>query len=292
MRTRITPLTWERYLHEKVAHNQLQAIDDYFFISDDIELMPLFPYPFKIDAVITFLCTQGSLKGRIGLKTFEAVAPCMMILPLNEVLQFDFISEDLNGWFNILSKTLAEELVMHIKERMEISISTHAQPVISLDQEELELNLSYYHLVHDTLRRRDNPHLKEAIRYLLLSLYYQQHPDVSAYSNSPQMSKQEETFIRFTNLVKQNYKHERQVKFYAERLGLTPKYLSQIIKEQTGKSANDWIDEYVMLEAKALLKSSALSIQQISNELNFVDQSTFGKYFKAKEGISPKEYRK
>jgi AraC-like DNA-binding protein len=74
-------------------------------------------------------------------------------------------------------------------------------------------------------------------------------------------------------------------------LSLTPKYLSQIIKASTGKSANEWIDEYVMLEAKALLKSTTMTIQQISDELNFPSQSFFGKYFKRCEGVSPKEYR-
>lgn len=79
--------------------------------------------------------------------------------------------------------------------------------------------------------------------------------------------------------------------FYAEKLHITPKYLSTVIKQNTGKSVNDWIDDYVILEAKALLKSSRMTIQQISDELNFVDQSAFGKYFKRIEGMSPKDYK-
>jgi AraC-like DNA-binding protein len=104
-------------------------------------------------------------------------------------------------------------------------------------------------------------------------------------------AKQNECVERFLELAEKHFKTERQVGFYAEKLHITPKYLSQIIKANTGKSANDWIDDYVMLEAKALLKSSKLTIQQISDELNFADQSIFGKYFKRLEGVSPKEYR-
>ncbi|MDR1763503.1 MAG: helix-turn-helix domain-containing protein [Dysgonamonadaceae bacterium] len=104
-------------------------------------------------------------------------------------------------------------------------------------------------------------------------------------------TKHDELVGEFLQLAERHFKSERQVGFYAEKLCLTPEYLSQIIKTATGKSANEWIDDYVILEAKALLKSSKLSIQQIADELHFADQSVFGKYFKRMEGVSPKEYR-
>ena len=71
----------------------------------------------------------------------------------------------------------------------------------------------------------------------------------------------------------------------------TPKHLSEVIKRVSQKSANSLIDGYVCLEARALLKSTDMTIQQISDELNFPSQSYFGKYFKRLTGISPKEYR-
>ena len=69
-------------------------------------------------------------------------------------------------------------------------------------------------------------------------------------------------------------------------------YLSTVIKNVSGKTAAEWIDDYVILEAKSLLKSTNLTIQQISDGLNFPSQSFFGKYFKRQTGISPKEYKK
>lgn len=109
---------------------------------------------------------------------------------------------------------------------------------------------------------------------------------------APLPSNNENNLVKqFLELVEMHHKTERQVGFYASRIHLTPKYLSLLIKQNTRKSANDWINSYVMLEAKAMLKSSKLSIQQISEELNFADQSVFGRYFKRLEGISPKEYR-
>lgn len=73
---------------------------------------------------------------------------------------------------------------------------------------------------------------------------------------------------------------------------MTPKYLSLLVKNVSNRTAGEWIDNYVVLEAKALLSSSTLSIQEISDRLNFANQSFFGKYFKQHAGISPTEYRK
>ncbi|KAA6344491.1 Arabinose operon regulatory protein [termite gut metagenome] len=70
------------------------------------------------------------------------------------------------------------------------------------------------------------------------------------------------------------------MEFYANKLCITPKHLSKVIKESSDRSAIEWIDSYVMLEAKALLKSTNMTIQQISDELNFPSQTFFGKYFK------------
>ena len=97
---------------------------------------------------------------------------------------------------------------------------------------------------------------------------------------------------KFLSLVQINYKEQRGLEFYADKLCFTPKYLSKVIKENSGTSANDWIDNHVVLEAKALLKSTNMTIQQISDELNFPSQSFFGKYFKRHVGVSPKEYKK
>jgi len=95
----------------------------------------------------------------------------------------------------------------------------------------------------------------------------------------------------FLEVLQKHYKVERGVDFYADKLCLTPKYLSTVIRQTSGKTAGEWIDEYVMLEAKALLKSTKMTIQQISDELNFPSQSFFGKYFKRLEGVPPKVYR-
>ena len=97
---------------------------------------------------------------------------------------------------------------------------------------------------------------------------------------------------QFLELVKSNFRQERQLKFYSDKMCITSRYLSRVVKECTGSSASDWIERYVVLEARALLKSTNMTIQQVSDELNFPSQTFFGKYFKRRVGMSPKEYRR
>lgn len=94
------------------------------------------------------------------------------------------------------------------------------------------------------------------------------------------------------SLVQQHHRRERSVTFYADRLYISPKYLSLVIKEATGRSAGQWIDDMVVLEAKNLLRFSGKNVQQVAYELNFPNQSAFGKYFKHLTGSSPTQYIK
>ena len=99
-------------------------------------------------------------------------------------------------------------------------------------------------------------------------------------------------FEEFMELVRQYSKQERNVRFYARRLNITPKYLSTVSKDVSGKTAARWIDEAVILEAKSLLRYSGMSIQEIAYHLNFSTQSFFGKYFKQHTGYSPSRFKR
>ena len=98
--------------------------------------------------------------------------------------------------------------------------------------------------------------------------------------------------MQFVKLLSDSFREERSVIFYAEQLHVTPRYLSQTVKEVTGKSAGELIDEMVILEAKALLNDVSLTISQVADSLYFSDQFFFSKYFKRLTGLSPSEYKK
>ena len=93
-------------------------------------------------------------------------------------------------------------------------------------------------------------------------------------------------------MVEENFRKERRVGWYAEQLCITPKYLSETIKQVSKRTPNEWIDSYVTLEMRIMLKNTTKSIKEIAENLHFPNQSFLGKFFKEHVGMSPSEYRK
>ena len=110
-------------------------------------------------------------------------------------------------------------------------------------------------------------------------------------SDASSRSRNEEYFNQFMGVLARHYMQQRSVGFYAGQLNLTPKYLTTLIKRISGLSVSEWIDNYVIIEAKTLLKYSTMSIQEIAYYLNFPNQSFFGSYFKRNTGMSPSQYK-
>lgn len=105
-------------------------------------------------------------------------------------------------------------------------------------------------------------------------------------------NRQTEIVNGFIRLVSENCRKQRSMAFYADRLSIAPKYLSTIISSSTGKTASQWIREFTLKNAMALLSGTALSINEISDRMNFITSSDFTKYFKKYTGSTPKEFRK
>ena len=102
----------------------------------------------------------------------------------------------------------------------------------------------------------------------ILTHYIKEHPELE----NPMHNRAEEYFKQFTELLGEHYTRERSVGYYARQLCITPKYLTTLIKRISGKSVSEWIDSYVILEAKTLLKYSNMSVQEIAYYLNFPNQ--------------------
>jgi AraC-like DNA-binding protein len=111
-------------------------------------------------------------------------------------------------------------------------------------------------------------------------------------TDSMRQTRAEIIFTKFIKLLEGNFKQERRVGWYAEQLNITPKYLSETIKNVSRRTPNEWIDNYVTIEMRIQLRNSTKSIKEIAEEMNFANQSFLGKYFKEHVGISPSEYRK
>lgn len=169
-------------------------------------------------------------------------------------------------------------------------------PVMKITESEAKLLKGYYEILHHNSVNPDSTYSKAIARSVIAALTYQllqiiSHKLPSTESGQPH-SRRSAYISEFVQLVHDHHRKERSVAFYAEKLFISPKYLSLIIKEALGRSAAEIIDEYVILEAKNMLRFSGKNIQQVSYELNFPNQSSFGKYFKHLVGMSPSEYQR
>jgi|SRR5690606_5916255 AraC-type DNA-binding domain-containing proteins len=149
-------------------------------------------------------------------------------------------------------------------------------------------NLSYY--LHHVEKRAFG---KDLLMAMFSVFIYELGALASIYSEPlpVKSSRKKQLFLSFYRLAKKHFRHHREVAYYAERLFVTPKYLSEVVKELRGVTATKIIETFVINEAKMLLSTPSLTIAQVSNMLNFSDQSFFGKYFKRMVGVSPKTYR-
>lgn len=102
----------------------------------------------------------------------------------------------------------------------------------------------------------------------------------------------EEIFIGFIRLLPQHFAEHHDIAFYASALNISPVYLSRIVRQVTGRTVIDYINQHLLMEASYLLRTTSLSITQIADQLHFADTPSFSKFFSRNKGVSPKDYRK
>jgi AraC family transcriptional regulator, transcriptional activator of pobA len=281
-------LSWGTEENSTIIDN----FEDKFTLLENPAYKSIVNHPVKLDSVVSIICTKGHMEGTLNLKKFRAQAPCLFVVLADQILQCDYFSDDFTGLSIIMSVSFLEDAFGDIQVSMPLFRFVIDNPWIQLNREESKSMIEYFFLLQRTVRRKENPNLRLTLKHLTLGFFYGTGYRFYEVRIESQKTKKDILVEKFLAVVKENYRKQRMIEFYSEKLFLTPKHLSRVIKERSGKSAGGWIEDHIMLEAKALLKSTDLTIQQISDELNFPSQSFFGKYFKRRAGISPKAYRK
>jgi len=275
-----------------LKNSTIDSIKGQITLIENPEYVSIGNYPVKLDVVIAIICHEGTMTGTLNLKKFTASSPCLFIVLPGQILQSEYFSDDFKGLTIILSKEFWDGFPFDNSMAFPLFRSIQENPCIRLKQEELDSMTNFFHLMQKTIRKQENQNRSEAVKYLTIAFFYgfgYQYHQIPEDLNKSKQDKLVEKFLRF---VREDYRKHREVEYYAEKICLTPKYLSKVLKQKSGKTAADWIEDHVILEAKALLKSTNKTVLQISDELNFPSQSFFGKYFKRRVGMSPREYQK
>lgn len=267
------------------------CINDDFIVMNDIRQLGIEKdYPVKLGVLAISLCLYGELDVEINMIGHHITAGNLVITLPEDIIQHKESPENVKGLFIIVSQQFIEDAFPQIEEILPLFLHIQKYPCLTLSVQECVKIQSFYNFFIQHLED-NSPYRDKVIRSILQSLVYY----IAGVINSDQLNnkreRKEELFSRFIQLIIKNYKENRKLDFYADKLFISPKYLSDAIKKISGKSAHDWIDHYILLEAKILLRSSHKTIQQISEELNFPNNSFFSKYFKKHCGMTPKEYR-
>ena len=264
-------------------------------------LLSMLRYPFRFDGFIIFFLRRGHFRVDLNLNTFELKEhSVLMVVPGNIVKLSSPVDSrlvDTELIFVLVSREFISGIRFDFNKVFQEGLHMWDNPCISLDGDDLKLAEDYFNLARTIVVSHRNNKL-EVMGSLLTSFLYvlvdfwMARLSVAQKQESRSSARMNQVFERFIALVTEYHTTERGMAFYADKLCLTPKYLSKLVKQATGRSAPDWIDSFVILEAKNLLKYSDKTIKEIVFALHFPNQSVFYKFFKAHTGMTPSEYRK
>ncbi len=268
-------------------------IENDFAIFNNVNNVPIFDYPTRIDLCVMGISLKGHIRVGINLKEYNLKKNDMILIPPDQIVQFYEKSDDYAGVFFVLSHTFMDDITVALERILPIYLYIKDNPCTVLSEEEVSLIEKYHTFLWEKVRNTSNVYRKEITKNIIRGLVFEIYSIFESHVPQKKFkSRKEELFESFLFSVSRNFLRERSVTFYADQLFLTPKHLSRVIKEVSGYSAGEWIDEQVILEAKARLKTCSLTVQEISDQLGFPNQSFFGKYFKRHVGMSPSDYRK
>ena len=252
--------------------------------------------PVRVNALQVLLVLEGSIDLSIDYVLFQASTNTVVTIMPTHITKVMKYSPNFKGRLMAVSRAFLEQsmmpnhsssMIQYMKIRKNPTILLQESEIKTLDESMLRLRQAILQTSH---------HLQRLLIQNTLMGFFIEMGNIFSerkeYNTPPSLTRKEELFESFLRILYMYCKEQHVVSFYAEQLYITPQYLSLILKELTGRSANRWIDEALMQEAKILLKAPQATVQQVADALHFSDQSTFGKFFKKHAGMSPMEYRK
>jgi AraC-like DNA-binding protein len=273
--------------------NKIHSVGKEIFWIDNLVAVPPYACTFDLNMIVAVVCTRGRAGVRLNRKPYRLQAPGITISRPGEILQYEQVSADFTGYLVLMTGPFAGGLLTDVRERFSLRQALADTPCLPLNSRALQTASDYCALLQKTRTVEAHSVRREIVRHLTLAFYHtlayemQWHPSVAA-----RRSTAHHLSDRFIELVQEHFREHRNIGYYADRLCLTPRYLSKVVRDGSGASAGEWIDNTVILEAKEQLRNTGRTIQQISDRLNFPSSSFFGKYFKRIVGVSPQRYRK
>jgi len=271
------------------------TLNDDFKIFIDAQSICMPDIPTYLPYGILGICRSGNASIKLYIQEFELIKNNLLVILPGQVAALKNCSEDFLIDYFILSEAIINETLSGISRLSPLFfIHMRKKCLYSLMEDEVYRYTQYHKLVYNRLLSHGHSFRQEYIvnilRLFYLDLYNNYKNDLLSTETAAEKRK-EQLAYNFFLLIVEHYKEQKEVAFYAEKLHITPKYLSAVIKEVSRRSAKEWITEYLLLEVKSLLKNSSINVQEITLETNFSNQASLGRFFRKHTGMSPTEYR-
>ncbi len=250
--------------------------------------------PLKSDFYRISFCLAGSVKVDLGLESFTHQRGTASFTFPKQIFSKSAQSEDFFGYYLLFSNDFFLDFLPAINPAHQFPFFAFSgNPFFQLSENELlEIETILLKINHEIQNKAIER--KKAIQlylYLLLITCQRSYEKQNFQNVQITQSYQNQLLIKFKKLVSEHYLSKRQTSHYADLLAVTPNHLNRTIKDLSGKTVSDFINEMLVLEAKTLLKHSALTISEIAYQLSFSDHPHFNKFFKKQTGLTPTEFR-
>lgn len=254
--------------------------------------------PVRLDAFSAVFVSKGELTVTMDYLPYRVTQNMILELSGKYMLNSIRVSHDAKGYFVMLSKSLFREVFSQVFTiPKEYVAYKRFNPMQKLDVKDFHTLIEIILRLSNNIRRTDHVFhrgvVMNEVGNFLMELAEISMKQLTLNSTEEYRLGSNETIaMKFMQLIVTNGRKWNEVSQYSTELCVTPVYLSRLIKSITGKTAMDWINEARISEAKIMMRNKDISIQEIAEELNFSDQSSFGKFFKKHAGVSPLEYKK
>lgn len=247
-----------------------------------------------MQSLFLVLCTRGHATYTVDTREQRMQANDIIVLSEGQLITDYELSDDCDGVGVMMSYDFFHDAISGVHEMSRLFLFAKTSPVFHLTDSQRDVLLEYSQQMVRKITDTEHHFRKQLLGSIIRSIIYEVSNIIyqSQQTDTTRKTRAETIFTKFIRLVEQNFRSERRVSWYAQQLCITPKYLSETVKAVSKRRPNDWIDNYVTMEIRVMLRNSTMSIKEIAQELNFANQSFLGKYFKEHVGMSPKEYRK
>ena len=278
---------WKPVVEANVPENM--RIDYDFMIVTGATLQGSMSSPRMVDMSTFVLLDKGESKMIIDMKEYSLKVPCLAVIMPGQIYQLVEKSEDISFRAVVMSKEFTADLFQYHGNPGELKQLINMNPILDLSDDMASYD-TYYKILLNAINSPFKRFRLQSVKHLTISMLYHY---VRKLKTAAEIStKADMLYDRFCDDVRKYYRINRTLPFYASRLGIGTNLLTRIVKSKEGKTAAEYIDDMTLIECKALLNSTEMSVQQISRALNFVSPSVFGKFFKRMTGMSPSDYRR